>query len=130
MIRPQRFPALPPPPRAPPPPPLNAFHDVADSSQDNSSEYTNEPPFRFARHRPDTKCTPRKFSGMDLRKTYYLTSKGMVQGVKTEILIDTGSAITCINENLWNSISTPTPLTIENSRFIEVQTASGENVAV
>ena len=130
MTRPQRFPALPPPPRVPPPPPLNALHDVADSSQDNSSEYTSEPPFRFARYRPDTKCKAHKFSGIDLRKTYYLTIKGMVQGVETKIFIDTGSAITCINENLWNTISTTTPLTIENSRFIEVQTASGENVAV
>ena len=122
--RPTRFPALPP-PRPPPPPPLHAMSESHDHLQD-------QVPYRFARYRseaesPDTNCA---VSSSDLRKTYYLTVLAEVQGINTRILIDTGSAITAINQELWNKISTTSRVQKQNSVFTDVRTASGEIVTV
>jgi hypothetical protein len=79
------------------------------------SAYTpnlSEPCFLFARKRStlsDTVFHP------DLRKTFYLTVSGKIGGIDANILIDTGSAITVINQDLWDKVR-------ENSNsFCELQ---------
>ena len=79
------------------------------------------------RQSPDTNCA---VSSSDLRKTYYLTVLAEAQGINTRILIDTGSAITAIHQELWNKISTTLPEQIQKSVFSDVRTASGEIVTV
>ena len=98
-----------------------------------SNDYLQDQvPYRFARYRseaesPDTNCA---VSSSDLRKTYYLTVLAEVQGINTRILIDTGSALTAINQELWNKISTTSGVQIQKSVFTDVRTASGEIVTV
>ena len=102
--RPTRFPALPPPP---PPPCMNVL--LQDSAY---TPNLSEPCFLFARKRStlsDTVFHP------DLRKTFYLTVSGKIGGIDANILIDTGSAITVINQDLWDKVR-------ENSNsFCELQ---------
>ena len=57
-----------------------------------------------------------------------MTVLAEVQGINTRILIDTGSAITAINQELWNKISTTSSVQIQKSVFTDVRTASGEIV--
>ena len=78
------------------------------------------------RQSPDKNCA---VSSSDLRKTY-LTVLAEIQGINTRILIDTGSAITAINQELWNKISTTSRVQIQKSVFTDVRTASGEIVTV
>ncbi len=124
--RPTHFPALPP-PRAPPPPPLHAISEVHD---DGLTDLQDQFLFRFARYKPNTSHANCPVSSSDLRKTYYLTVSGEVQGVNSRILIDTGSAITAINQELWDTIKTISSTKIQQSLFTDVRTASGEIVTV
>ena len=93
--RPARFPALPQ-PRPPPPPPLHAFNQ--DCIEDHSVDKNQTCSFDAVHATESIKNTN------ELRKTFYLTVSGKVQGIETDILVDTRSAITVINQNLWDKI--------------------------
>ena len=87
-------------------------------------------PYRFARYKPGSPDTNCVVSSSDLHKTYYLTISAEVQGINIRVLIDTGSDITAINQELWNKISTTSREQIQKSVFTDNRTASGEVVTV
>ena len=82
------------------------------------------PVFFFARKRStlsDTVFHP------DLRKTFYLTVSGKIGGIDANILIDTGSAITVINQDLWDKVreNSNSFLRTTEGQYQTAQTASG-----
>ena len=109
-----------PPPRAPPP-----LHVISEVHDDGLIDLQDQFLLRFARYKPNT-----SHANCDLRKMYYLTVSEEVQGINLCILIDTGSAITAINQELWDKIKTISSSKIQQSLFTDVQTASGETVTV
>ena len=96
------------------------------------SAYTpsqNEPCFLFARRRStlsDTVFYP------ELRKTFYLNVSGKIGGIDANILIDTGSAITVINQDLLDKVreNSNSSLKTTGGQYQTAQTASGEIVHV
>ena len=99
-----RFPALPPPP-PPPPRPLHIINGNNNDGDQSPVFSIQIPQFRFAHFRNNKSpnvppashvCIP------DSRESYYFTIPGTIEGIETNILIDTGAALTAINLDLWN----------------------------
>ena len=81
------------------------------------------PQFKFARRRNDktktTKVQP---------NPYHVTIDGAVNGIATNILIDTGASITAVNSEFWNQL--PCGSNELKAEYDTVQTANGDVIKV
>ena len=87
------IPALLGPPRPPPPPSIRTFK-AATSPDYYQGTMRN---FQFARRKNHV---DNKTFGMQTT-SYHVTIHGLINGVSTSILIDTGAAITAVNADFW-----------------------------